>query len=95
MECPRHKMQGPPTFTTEVILVLGVSVTVLITVLSGEAWNPGSLIAGACFVCDLEQGLMSIWVCTIGLSYWLNLDVASPVPGSSIYAISFKPSRSL
>ena len=75
--------------------MLGVSVTVLMTVLSGEAWNPSSLIAGACFVCDLGQGLMSIWVCTIGLSYWLSLDVASPVPGSSMYAISFNPSRSL
>lgn len=48
-------MQGPPAFTTEVTLMLGVSVTVLITALSGEAWSPGSLIAGAFFVHDLEQ----------------------------------------
>lgn len=35
--------------------MVGVSVTVLITALSGEAWSSGSLIAGACFVHDLEQ----------------------------------------
>lgn len=48
-------MQGPPTFTTEVTLMLGVSVTVLITARSGEAWSPGSLVAETCFVHDLEQ----------------------------------------
>lgn len=55
MECPYHKIQGHSTFTTEVTLMVGVSVTVLITALSGEAWSSGSLIAGAYFVHDLEQ----------------------------------------